>query len=443
MELTAGMLLKLRNFFSVCCLVLGVAQLGAAAQTGSAGADDWDALRGHRNIFALRDALETDLPVSDGVHALGVAYIAAFSRDFRTADQNLAYARNYAIARRDDIFAEAVETVASVVMREQGRFHALAERIGRGRNAGSTWHRIIQYRAKTLSSAYISAPEFVLKNISPDKSRIVVPALLGGVPGTLLFDTGAEHNLLSDSFASDYGARRSGVRFSMLTVDGERSTQLAELNSVELGPARFDGVIFGVQAGRDGVIGFFLNQGATGILGFPLVSRFGEVVFEVSSDRISQVVLKRPAGLDGAANTRPNMMLREDKPYIKVMLEDEVYSCIFDTGAPRSLFSGAIIARHQDGLGLETLTARAARRNGFIWKDGAVRYIKTVPVRTGYRGLDLRNVQVFDGGGPASDFCVIGLDAVISSGGARMNLDTLQIQFGGNNSPRYREFNLR
>lgn len=430
--------LKLRSFFTLTCLVLSVFTPGAVAQTGSVDADNWDVLRGERNIFALKEALQTDLPVSHGVHALGVAYVSAFSRDFKLADQALNYARQYAAAREDAAFAREVEEVTDILMREQGRFQALAFRLAHGPEAGLTWHRMVEYRANTLTSSYIGSSEFTLKNISPDKTRIVVPAQLGGVAGTLLFDTGADKNLLSERFATDYGAHRSEIRFNMSTADGTRSTELAELNSVELGSARFGGVLFGVQAKQDGVIGFFLNKGATGILGFPLASRFGEITFSVLDDRVEEVTLNRPTGVTPQSAGAPNMMIREDKPYIRVTLEDEVYACIFDTGAPRSVFSNNIITRHKKGLKLKTLSRRVASREGLRGK-----YIQTVPLHAGHSDLALTNVQVVGAGGPASDFCVIGLDAVIANGGARMNFETLQVQFGGSNAGRSQAFNLR
>ena len=191
------------------------------------------------------------------------------------------------------------------------------------------------------------------------------------------------------------------------------------------------------------MIGFFLNEGATGILGFPLISRLGEVSFQVDGTRVTNVSVRRQEG-EQQSHTKPNMMIRDDKPYIRVTVDGAVYSCIFDTGAPRSLFSREIIARHSDALGFEVLSRRQARAAGLHTGKGAgVRYIKRVPARAGYRELDLQNVQVLDAGGPASDFCLIGLDAVISSGGARMDMQALQIRFGENKPWTSTAFNLR
>ena len=435
-------MLKIRIFLASLCLILGMCSEYAFAQSSSQDADDWDQLRGRRNIFALRNELETNLPVSDGVRALGVAYIGAFSRDFDTANENLGFARNYATARGDDAFGEAVDNVEQILMREQGRYQALSARLERSAQAGSTWQRMVAFRAAALTSAYIGVQEFSLQNISPDDARIIVPAQLGGVAGTLLFDSGAESSLLSGHYAQRYGAEPAGVNYSMLTADGPRTTELARLSSLELGAARFGNVSLGVQTQTNGVIGFFLNEGATGILGFPIISRFGAVDFKVVGTRVEKVVLRRPIA-GRRAPEKPNMMIREDKPYIKVTLEGETYSCIFDTGAPRSVFSSTIIARHEAGLSLEALSRRDTKKAGLLWGDGAgVRYIADLPMRAGHREISLQNVQMIEGGGPASDFCVVGLDAVISSGGARMDMTNLQISFGVNNSLTSRVFNL-
>ena len=436
-------MLNIIRFFMLACLILGMGPLNAAAQTGSQDADDWDELRGRRNIFAVRDALDADLPVSDAVRALGQAYIGAFSHDFQTAHQALGYASNYAQVRGDGAFAAEVDRVAQILMRQQGRYQALANHLSRGPENGTVQHQMVMYKADLYTSAYIGAGEFTLENISPDDARIVVGANFNGTPGTVLFDTGAETSLLSDQYAEDYSAQPSGVYFNMLTVDGPRYTQLASLNSLEIGAAKFGGVPLGVQTQKEGVIGFFLNEGATGILGFPLISRLGEMEFQVEGTRVERVLVRRQEG-KRQSKTRPNMMIRDDKPYIRVTVDGAVYSCIFDTGAPRSLFSREIIARHSGALGLEMLTRRQARAAGLHTGKGAgVRYVKSVPARAGYHELDLQNVQTLEAGGPASDFCLIGLDAVISSGGARMDMQALQIYFGENKYLTSTAFNLR
>ena len=98
-------MLNLRVFVTALCFILGGFLNVATAQTGSQDANDWIALQSGPNIFALREALENDLQASDGVRALAVAYIGAFSRDFDIANQRLDYARRYARARNDVVFA--------------------------------------------------------------------------------------------------------------------------------------------------------------------------------------------------------------------------------------------------------------------------------------------------------------------------------------------------
>lgn len=422
---------------------MGMGLSWAMAQDGSRDADDWDNLRGRRNIFALRQVLAADAPVSDGVRALGMAYIGAFSRDFERAQQNLDHARHYAITRGDTAFLRDVEEIAQVLLRERGQYHTLAAQLSQSQTGGTIWQRMVSFWAEMPTSFFMGVPAFSLPNISPDDARIIVPVQFGGVAGTMLLDTGAESSLLSAHYADRYGALPSGVRFSMLTVDGPRVTQLARLSSLELGPARFGAVNLGVQTQSDGVIGFFLNEGATGILGFPLLARFGEIDFQVEHNRVARVTLRRPLAM-GSSNDTPNMMIREDKPYIHVTVEGETYSCIFDTGAPRSLFSGTIIARHQKNLRLEDLSLREAKKAGLFWEGTAsMRHIRRLPIRAGHREISLENVQVLEGGGPASDFCLVGLDAVIASGGARMNMQALQLHFGENNSLAAHAFNLR
>ena len=433
-------MLNLRVFVTALCFILGGFLNVATAQTGSQDANDWIALQSGPNIFALREALENDLQASDGVRALAVAYIGAFSRDFDIANQRLDYARRYARARNDVVFAEYVERVEDILLREQGRFQALATRLGHGAGAASPWGQRVAYWSEKLTTSYIGAPEFSLSNISPDDVRIILPVSFSDVGGTLLFDSGAEGSLLSPEFADKFDAVTSGVNFSMLTIDGPRLTELASVPDLVIGAAKFGEVTVGIQNQVDGVIGFFLNQGATGIMGFPLMARFGRIDFNVEEGRVDTLTFYRPGKRDKRAN-EPNIMIREDKPYAKVTLDGETYSCIFDTGAPRSLFSKAIVERYQERLALEVLTRKQAKSRGL---GGAkkVKYVSSVPVRAGHREIVLENVHMVETAAPDTDFCIIGLDAVIKAGGARLDLNNLHLTFGSQNNVNH-AFNLR
>lgn len=427
-------MLNLRAFFAALCLILGVCSAGAMAQSGSQDANDWIELRADQNIFALREALETDLDVSDGVRALAVAYIGAFSRDFEIANQRLDYAYRYAQARGDNTFARYVDQVEDILLREQGRFQALASRLKRGPEAGGAWQQRVAFWSDTLTSSYIGAPEFTLKNISPDDGRIILRASFSDVGGTLLFDTGAEGSLLSSNYAAKYDAERSGVNFSMLTIDGPRETELARIPDLVVGAARFGKVAVGIQDQTDGVIGFFLNKGATGIMGFPLISRFGKIDFHVEGDRVETLTFHRPT--KRARGGDPNVMMREDKPYVKVRLNGETYSCIFDTGAPRSLFSSAIVDRHKRALDLDILSDAQAKKHGLGRK---ARYLASVPIRAGHREIELTHVHMVEARG---DFCLVGLDAVIKAGGAQLDINNLSLSFGESGAQTH-AFNLR
>ena len=186
-------MLNLRVFVTALCFILGGFLNVATAQTGSQDANDWIALQSGPNIFALREALESDLQASDGVRALAVAYIGAFSRDFDIANQRLDYARRYARARNDVVFAEYVERVEDILLREQGRFQALATRLGHGAEAASPWGQRVAYWSEKLTTSYIGAPEFSLSNISPDDVRIVRAPCMGRCEIAPVAEVGHNH----------------------------------------------------------------------------------------------------------------------------------------------------------------------------------------------------------------------------------------------------------
>ena len=422
-------MLIIRGFVAFAvCVIMGMFSHAASAQTGSADADDWAELKSRYNIFALRNALEHHLDVSDGVRSLAVAYVGAFSRDFEIADQRLAHARRYARARGDVVLGHSVEGVANVLLREQGRFQALSERLKGGPHSGGVWEQRVKFWSDALTSAFVDADDFTMTNISPDGDRIILPVSFGDTGGTMLFDTGAEETLLSSSYADKYHVTPSGIRFSMLTIDGPRDTELGRISDLVFGAARFGGISVGIQTQTDGVIGFYLNKGATGIMGYPLISRFGKIDFFVEGGRVERLTFHRSDERvrDGV---EPNVIVREDKPYVKVRVNGEIYSCIFDTGAPRSLFSSAIINRHAKALGLNVLSKKQARKSGLSAKDNS-RYVQLVPLHAGRRDLELENVYMVETSGSDREFCLIGLDAVIKSGGARFDMDSLKLVFG-------------
>lgn len=436
-------MLNLRAFCLSACLILGTEGTVAMAQSTLRDVDDWAALKDGHNIFALRDKLEGSLPVSDGVRALSIAYIGAFSQDFDIANQNLNYARNYASARRDHAFAREVQKIEHILLREQGRYDALSAALQAGAQKGGMWQRMVSFWADTKTSARAQQQNFTIENISPDDARIVLPATLAGKAGTVLFDSGAEGSLLSATYAKKYNTEKTDINFSMLTVDGPRNTELASLQRLSLGAMEFENIPVGIQKQTDGVIGFFLNKGATGILGWPLIGQFGSVDFRVHGSRVEALSFKASTGRQGTID-KPNIMIRADKPYIKVDVEGATYACIFDTGSPRSIFSSAIVARHERALGLSYLSGREEKQLGLYRKNaGAERYLASFPVRAGHREVSLEFPQILAEGGGPSEFCLIGLDAVINSGGARLDIDDLQLRFGPASSLTSRAYNLR
>ena len=290
------------------------------------------------------------------------------------------------------------------------------------------------------TTSVIDDQQFSLDNISPDDARVILAVSFGDASGTMLVDSGAEGSLLSPEFAKKYGATGSDVNFSMLTIDGPRWTELATIPNLTFGAAQFDEIPVGIQNQVDGVIGFFLNQGATGIMGFPILSRFGRIDFHVGASRVNSLTFHRPRD-QVRKGKNPNIMIREEKPYLRIKLEGQTYSCIFDTGAPRSLFSSKIIDRHKTALAIDVLSDKDVRERS-LGGRGKAEYIDALTFRAGHREIVLDNVHMVEASPADSEFCLIGMDAVINAGGARFDIDNLHLFFGPVEA-RSQAFNLR
>ena len=87
------------------------------------------------------------------------------------------------------------------------------------------------------------------------------------------------------------------------------------------------------------------------------------------------------------------------------------------------------------------LTRKQAKSRG-LSGDKKIKYVSSVPVRAGHREIVLENVHMVETAAPDTDFCIIGLDAVIKAGGARLDLNNLHLTFGSQNNVNH-AFNLR
>jgi len=111
---------------------------------------------------------------------------------------------------------------------------------------------------------------------------------------------------------------------------------------------------------------------------------------------------------------------------VKLKLDGETYSCLFDVGAPYSFISEDMFQKHKKALGLK-LMKRSERNKSFDFKiDKAVRQIPAILAGT---TIDLNNV-IIRNRKRSSSKCFIGIDTIIKSGGLSLSLNSGQIKFG-------------
>jgi clan AA aspartic protease (TIGR02281 family) len=144
----------------------------------------------------------------------------------------------------------------------------------------------------------------------------VIPAVINGVPGSFLFDTGASYLSLSESFAARAGIvpeAETMVRLS--TANGAADAALGRAREVQLRSLRTRDVPLVVPINGKG-----FGEGIDGLLGMELVSRF-QVVIDDRAIRLRDKGAggRGPAGIapPGAAPTgqdRDGAIVRDARP---------------------------------------------------------------------------------------------------------------------------------
>ena len=170
--------------------------------------------------------------------------------------------------------------------------------------------------------------------------RIYVDALINGVKGKFIFDTGAGGTALTDSFARKAGAKRLGVS-TIMGIGGGATANLYRLDAIAVGGSTLANVV-----ARTGLVEeWFRDEGIDGLIGFDLL---GGAVVDLNLDTGNLHVLD-PAKV--APNRDSGIVLNVDLSElvmrVPMRLNDKIdVVATLDSGNPLNvLFSRDLITR--------------------------------------------------------------------------------------------------
>ncbi len=380
-----------------------------------------------RNPFILIEQYEqgeiTDLKAN---HYAGVL-VAGYRQDFDLAFQRLKVAQDQANQVDDAGFATALLGLKAAMLLWTERYTEIV-------NAQDEFSSILPanqidaftYWAKIRSQVRIPKTPYTLKNIAKDDSRIEVLGRLNDVETRFIFDTGADSLLMGQRMSDRINANLSSITLTSETVNKRFSTRLGTVDSIEVGIARLENFPASVLNQELDEIWNYNGEFPDAVLGIREIRKLGETVkFSVSNDRVDEISIIPEKDIAREKKLSFNLILVGQKPIIKLALGDQIYSCLFDVGAPWSYISEEIFERHKRSLNLKTLKRKERRKRFGVDISKA---IDGLPVDLGDNNpFTLRFVQVRK---DVNSQCFIGIDAVLQAGGATMSIKQERIEFG-------------
>ncbi|MEO9968635.1 MAG: retropepsin-like aspartic protease [Hyphomonadaceae bacterium] len=282
-----------------------------------------------------------------------------------------------------------------------------------------------QYLANLDSKIEMANAPYTLTNIVGNNDRIKITGRINDTETSFLFDTGGDGLTIGPEMSDIVGVKTSSITSALQTTNSSFSNTVGHIDSAQIGLTRF----YNHPVNRSNLeldkIWGFNDVLPEAILGISEIRHLGEtIVFSTDGKRISELLVLPENPAPTTRGSDINLLLVGQKPIVKLVLGDEVYSCLFDVGAPHSFISQRMFERHKNELDLQLLNRRE-RRKRFDYKvDKAIdQLLGTLADEP----IQLKNVEVR---GRANSQCFIGLDAVIQSGGATLSLNQGLVSFG-------------
>jgi hypothetical protein len=271
----------------------------------------------------------------------------------------------------------------------------------------------------------------ILKNISKKSFpyRITIKAKANMRDSELIFDTGGD----TTSYGEKFG-KKAKFRLSEFETDHKTSanrsykSKLGFINTLSIGSLTLENVRVALTPFKPNEFWRYGNnkENFDGILGFDEIRKLGDrITFVVKNDRVDNIVIEnyspdRPTPnvpiSDGNSDFGTKIFLgaNTSKPYVNLKIEDQSYTCLWDTGWDVTTLSKALYDRHSAVITPKVPASRAV----YAKLDRALVAGKTLP-------HDIRFNDT-----KSDSFCVVGLNAVVEAGGATWDVKNGRIAFG-------------
>jgi len=268
--------------------------------------------------------------------------------------------------------------------------------------------------------------------------RIYVPVQMGSRNINFLLDSGATISTLFNPELENIDLIDSGINIKMY-MQGFKlvETKLSNLIHVKIGQTEIKNLQ--VLNVTDGPFDDELRKKEiSGLLGSDIIEKFGGVQLSTKNYRITKAEFYTPKD----KNIDPlngNFLRHYRDPHVKVSIGDKVYTCVFDTGATKSHITLPIYKEHKKALGLKRISGKKLDRREYSrnylsrpFKDR--NYVIELPVKAGGVDFILQRVVVNEVDRFNGD-CLIGLDAVLETGGAKLDFVNYKFELGPQKQP--------
>jgi predicted aspartyl protease len=237
-------------------------------------------------------------------------------------------------------------------------------------------------------TAPVRTPDGIAPSVLPLlKDKVGLSRISISVDGRMqkaVVDTGASFSVLSSSTAKRLGLKPLDSAASLhSSVSNNISSRITVAKNVKVGSTRFENVVFLVLDDQQLTFPVPGGYSIPAILGFPELSRLGQLKFDAAHMQVGNLVTMG----------RPNLVLADGKLFVETEVAGSCVPLHLDTGANASELTGLYAKAHPEMLvALETRKRRLGGAGG-VASDQVLGWAGAV-MRVGDREVTLPDLDV-------------------------------------------------